>query len=86
MAAYQQKTATYYNRKVRPRTFKKETLVLRNVFENTIEKGVEKLQVNWEGPYVVTRANENGSYHLQTLDGTPLLCPWNVANLKQYYR
>lgn len=58
-------------RQLRPRTFKEETLVLRNVFENIIEKGVEKLQANWEGPYVVTRANENGSYHLQTLDGTP---------------
>ena len=26
------------------------------------------------------------SYHLQQLEGTPLLCPWNVANLKQYYQ
>ena len=86
MAAYQQKVAAYYNRKVRPRAFKKGSLVLRKIFENTAEKGVGKLQANWEGPYVVSKANENGSYHLQTLNGTPLLRPWNVANLKQYYQ
>ena len=86
IAAYRQKAATYYNRKVRPRVLKEGSLVLRKVFENMVEKGVGKLQANWEGPYVVSKANENGSYHLQTLSGTPLLRPWNVANLKQYYQ
>lgn len=43
MAAYQQKATAYYNRKVRPCTFKEGTLVLRKVFENTVEKGVGKL-------------------------------------------
>ena len=61
-------------------------LVLRKFFENTIEKGAGKLQANWEGPYVVSKRNENGSYHLQTLSGTPLPCPWNIAHLKQYYK
>ena len=86
MAAYQQKVAAYYNRKVRPRVFKEGSLVLRKIFENTVEKGAGKLQANWEGPYVVIKANEKGSYHLQTLNGTSLLRPWNVANLKQYYQ
>ncbi|RVW63278.1 hypothetical protein CK203_058746 [Vitis vinifera] len=86
MAAYQQKIAAYYNRKVRPHAFKEGSLVLRKIFENTAEKGAEKFQANWEGPYVVSKANENGSYHLQTLNGTPLLRPWNVANLKQYHQ
>ena len=86
MAAYQQKVAAYYNRKVRPRVFKKGSLVFRKIFENTIEKGTGKLQANWEGPYVVSKANKNGSYHLQTLNGTPILRPWNVANLKQHYQ
>ncbi|KAL6330951.1 hypothetical protein AAG906_009379 [Vitis piasezkii] len=86
MAVYQQKTAAYYNKKVRPRVFKEGTLVLRKVFENTIERGAGKLQANWERPYVVSRTSENGSYRLQTLNGTPLLRPWNVAHLKQYYQ
>ena len=86
MAAYQQKVAAYYNRRVQPRIFKEGSLVLRKTFENTTEKGAGKLQANWEGPYVVSKTNENGSYHLQTLNGTLLLCPWNIANLKQYYQ
>ena len=75
MATYQQKAAVYYNRKVWPRTFKEGTLVLRKVFENTIEKGAGKFQANWEGPYVVSKANDNGAYRLQTLSETFLLRP-----------
>ncbi|RVX20044.1 hypothetical protein CK203_004758 [Vitis vinifera] len=62
------------------------TLVLRKVFENTAEVGAGKFQANWEGPYIVSKASESGAYHLQKLDGTPLLRPWNVSNLKQYYQ
>ncbi|KAL6343061.1 hypothetical protein AAG906_017873 [Vitis piasezkii] len=86
MADYQQRASAHYNRKVRPRSFKNGTLVLRKVFENTAEVGAGKFQANWEGPYIVSKANENGAYHLQKLDGTPLLRPWNVSNLKQYYQ
>ena len=81
MAAYQQKVAAYYNRRVRPRIFKEGSLVLRKIFENTADEGAEKFQANLEGLYVVSKANKNGSYHLQILNGTPLLRPWNVANL-----
>ena len=86
IASYQQRAASYYNRKAWPRAFKVGTLVLKKVFENTAEKGVEKLQENWEGPYIVSKAGETGAYHLQKLDGTPLLRPRNVSNLKQYYQ
>ncbi|KAL6351204.1 hypothetical protein AAG906_031790 [Vitis piasezkii] len=86
MADYQQRASAHYNRKVRPRNFKNGTLVLRKVFENTAEIGAGKFQANWEGPYIVSKANENGAYRLQKLDGTPLLRPWNVSNLKQYYQ
>lgn len=64
MAAYQQKVAAYYNRKVRPHAFKVGKLVLRKVFENTTKRRTEKLQANWEDPYIVSKANENGAYHL----------------------
>ena len=43
-AAYQQKVAAYYNRKVRPRIFKERSLVLRKIFENTAEKGVRNFR------------------------------------------
>ena len=86
MADYQQRASAHYNSKVRPRSFKNSTLVLRKVFENTAEMGAGKFQANWEGPYIVSKASESGAYHLQKLDGTPLLRPWNVSNLKQYYQ
>ncbi|KAL6319119.1 hypothetical protein AAG906_011198 [Vitis piasezkii] len=65
MEDYQQRASAHYNRKVRPRSFKNGTLVLRKVFENTAEIGAGKFQANWEGPYIVSKASENGAYHLQ---------------------
>ena len=78
--------AAHYNHKARPRVFKSGTLVLRKVFENIAEREVGKFQANWEDPYIITKAGESGTYHLQKLDGTPLLRSWNVSNLKQYYQ
>ena len=46
MADYQQRAAAHYNRKARPRVFKIGTLVLKKVFENTVERGAEKFQAN----------------------------------------
>ena len=86
MVDYQQRAAAHYNRKVRPRSFKSGTLVLRKIFENTAEVEAGKFQANWEGPYIVSKTSESGAYHLQKLDETPLLRPWNVSNLKQYYQ
>ena len=86
MTNYQQRAVAHYNRKARPRVFKVGTLVLRKVFENTVERGAGKFQANWEGPYIMTKASKSGAYHLQKLDETSLLRPWNVYNLKQYYQ
>ena len=86
MADYQQRAAAHYNCKARPRSFKSGTLVLRKVFENTTKTGAGKFQANWEGPYIVSKTSEIGAYHLQKLNGTPLLRLWNVSNLKQYYQ
>ncbi|RVX05825.1 hypothetical protein CK203_023926 [Vitis vinifera] len=85
MTAYQQRTATHYNHKAQPRVFKVGTLVT-GKFSKHRRKGAEKFQANWEGPYIVSKTDENGAYHLQKLDGTLLLRPWNVYNLKQYYQ
>ncbi|RVW84025.1 Retrovirus-related Pol polyprotein from transposon 17.6 [Vitis vinifera] len=46
MTDYQQRASAHYNRKVRPRSLKNGTLVLRKVFENTAETGAEKFQAN----------------------------------------
>ena len=68
MADYQQRASAHYNHKVRSRSFKNGTLVLRKIFENTAKIGAGKLQVNWEDPYMVYKSSESGAYHLQKLD------------------
>ena len=86
IASYQQRVVAHYNRKARPCNFLTKSLVLRKVFENTTEVRVKRFHANWEGPYVVTKVEDSRAYHLQTLNERPLLCPWNVSNLKRYYQ
>ena len=50
IASYQKKMANLYNRHIKSRAFQAEDLVLRRVFENTVELVVGKFQPNWEGP------------------------------------
>ena len=86
IASYQRRLENSYNKRVKPRMFQPRDLVLRNVFENTIDPTVEKFQPNWEGPYLVTRADESGSYSLDKFDGTPVPRMWNAIHLKRYYQ
>ena len=73
LAFYQQRTMGHYKKRANLRLFHPSDMVLRRVFENTVEIGVDKLQPNWEGLYVVFKMGGAGVYHLQTLDGKPLL-------------
>ena len=86
IASYQRRLANSYNKWVKPRTFQPGNLVLRRVFENTTYLNAGKFQPNWEGPYLVTRAGESGSYALDKLDGNPVPRMWNVTHLKRYYQ
>ena len=86
IASYQRRLANSYNKRVKPQTFQLENLVLRRVFENTAEPNAGKFQPNWEGPYLVTRAGQPGSYALDKLDGTPIPKMWNATYLKRYYQ
>ena len=86
LASYQHRLANAYNKWVRPRVFRPGDLVLRKVFENTADPKAGKFQPNWEGPYIVRRLGEPGSYAIDTIDGTPVLRMWNVIHLKRYYQ
>ena len=86
IASYQRWLANSYNKRVKPRTFQPGNLVLRRVFENTVDPNAGKFQLNWEGPYLVTRAGQSGSYALDKLEGTPVPRMWNVTHLKRYYQ
>ena len=86
IASYHRRLANSYNKRVKPWKFQPGDLVLRKVFENTTDPTVGKFQHNWEGPYVVTRPGESGSYAIDKTDGTPVPRMWNVTHLKRYYQ
>ena len=86
IASYQRRLASSYNKRVKPRTFQPGDLVLRRVFENTANPNAGKFQPNWEGPYLVTRAGEFGSYDLDKLDRTSVPRMWKATHLKRYYQ
>ena len=86
ITSYHNRLANIYNRRMKPCMFQPRDLVLRKVFENTVDPSVEKFQPNWEGPYIVTRPGKSRSYVLDKLDGTPVPRMWNVMHLKRYYQ
>ena len=86
MAKYQQKMAEYYNKRVKLRQLDIGDLVLCKVTMARKEPTQGKLGPTWEGPYRVVHYSRRGSYHLETLDGQRLLCPWNIEHLKKYHQ
>ena len=72
MASYQQRITNLYNRRVSQRAFQAGDLVLRRVFENTIDPATSKFQPNWEGPYTIVTVEPVRSYALDKMDGTPV--------------
>ncbi len=79
---YQAAVARAYNKNVCNREFQVGDLVLRNV---AVQKHVGKLEPKWEGPYRVIKANSNGSYELEEIDGKVLPRPWHANNLQKFY-
>ena len=86
IASCQRHLVNSYNKRVKPRMFQPGDLILRKVFENTVNPAAGKFQPNWEVPYLVTRADESGSYALDKLDGTFVPRMWNAIHLKRYYQ
>ncbi|GJY23089.1 reverse transcriptase domain-containing protein, partial [Tanacetum coccineum] len=66
-ARYKSKMEQYYNKKVRPASFKPgEFMFRRNEASRVEDQG--KPGPKWKGPYRVMEVYENGSYKLQTLE------------------
>ena len=86
VTSYQRRLTNFYNKRVRPRVFQPGDLVLRRVFKNTMDHKAGKFQPNWEGPYIVTRSGESGSYAIDKTDGTPIPRMWNAMHLERYYQ
>ncbi|XP_071689049.1 uncharacterized protein [Rutidosis leptorrhynchoides] len=83
-AANKQKIAKYYNLRERERSFRPGDYVWRNNNASRVED-LGKLGPNWEGPYVIVDALDNGAYYLKTRDGKFVSRTWHATNLKKFY-
>ena len=75
---YQRKTTRYYDRKVRPNSFKPGDLVLKKLLPARKNPTHGKLGPNLEGPYIISRIIRPSNYELQTKEGKTLHHSWNV--------
>ena len=81
---YQKRMMRAHDKKVRPRQFQKEELVLKRIPQNRQDpRG--KWSPNWEGPYVVKKAFSEGALILAKMDGKEFSSPINVDIVKKYY-
>jgi hypothetical protein len=79
---YQAETITWRDRKVKLKSIAPGHLVLRRV-ANPDTAG--KLQVKWEGPFLVSASNRPGSYRLKDIEGNDIPRSWNVNELRRYH-
>jgi chemotaxis methyl-accepting protein methylase len=85
MSAYQERVARYFNKKVKPQSFRVRDLVLRKVTFATKDSAEGKLAPNWECPYKVISCQRSGAYYLEDFARKVLSRPWNVEHLKRYF-
>ena len=83
---YQRKTATYYNQKVKPISYKPGDLVLKKLLPARKNPAHGKLGPSWDGPYIMTRVIGPDNYELQTEKGKILPHTWNAEHLKRFYQ
>jgi hypothetical protein len=79
---YQAETIKWRNRKVRLKNIKLGHLVLRRVANPDT---VGKLQLKWEGPFLVVSSSRPGSYRLKDTDGNDIPRFWNADELRRCY-
>jgi hypothetical protein len=46
---------------------------------------VGKLQLKWEGPFLVVSSSRLGSYRLKDMDDNDIPRSWNADELRRYY-
>jgi hypothetical protein len=79
---YQAEKIKWRDRKVRLNNIKLGHLVLRRVANPDT---VGKLQLKWEGPFLVVSSSRPGSYRLKDMDSSDIPRSWNADELRQYY-
>jgi hypothetical protein len=79
---YQAEILKWHDRKVRLKNIKPGHLVLQRVANPDT---VGKLQLNWEGPFLVVSSSRPGSYRLKDMDDNDIPRSWNADELRRYY-
>jgi hypothetical protein len=79
---YQAETIKWRDRKVWLKNIKLGHLVLRRVAN---PDAVGKLQLKWEGPFLVVSSSRLGSYRLKDMNGNDIPRSWNADELRRYY-
>jgi hypothetical protein len=79
---YQTETIKWRDRKVRLKNIKPGHLVLRRVANPDT---VGKLQLKWEGPFLVVSSSRPISYRLKDMDSNDIPKSWNADELRRYY-
>jgi hypothetical protein len=46
---------------------------------------LESFNKKWEGPYLITRTNKLGSFHLENMNVEEINHTWNIKALRRYY-
>jgi hypothetical protein len=79
---YQAETIKWRDRKVRLKNIKPGHLVHRRVANADT---VGKLQLKWEGPFLVVSSSRPGSYRLKDMDGNDIPRSWNADELRRFF-
>jgi transposase InsO family protein len=79
---YQTETVKWWDRKVRLKNIKPGHLVLRRIAN---PETMGKLQLKWEGPFLVVSSSRPRSYRLRDMDGNDIPRSWNADELRRYY-
>jgi hypothetical protein len=79
---YQAETIKWRDRKVRLKNIKPGHLVLQRMANL---ETVGKLQLKWEGPFLVVSSSRPGSYRLKDMDNNDIPRSWNADELRRYY-
>jgi hypothetical protein len=79
---YQAETIKWRDRKVRLKNIEPRHLVLRRIAN---PETVGKLQLKWEGPFLVASSSRPGSYRLKDMDDNDIPRSWNADELRRYY-
>ena len=82
--AYQRKMTRAFRKRVKPRKFQKDDLVLK-VLRGLINDPRGKFRPNWSRPYVIRVLTREGAAWLTDLDGNQFMEPVNVDHLKKFY-